>query len=160
MVAHADNIDARIRELHAAGLLDWEIAELVGRWRQTVTVRRNRLGLPSNDSRCRMWTVKEQRRAMELALAGQRHKDIAAILGRTVRSIDNMLSKIGGGELNYRLSVSEHRRSLAWDMLAAGHKIDEISSRLGVCSRAVRRYRQEMPDWWAASQSRESGELA
>lgn len=151
-------LNERIRQLNEAGLNDREIADRVGFSDVTVRCRRVQMDLPHNGHR--NWTVKEERRAVELALSGKTHEEIATIMGRTERAIDNRLSVIGGGELDYRLTIAEQRRSTAWDMLARGHTVREIAAKLGVIERTVRRYREEMPDWWAASPSRESGELA
>lgn len=158
MVAHNDSIDARIRELHAAGLTDPQIAERVGFSDATVRCRRLRMDLPHNGRRS--WTVKEERRAVELALSGKTHEEIAAIMGRTESAIDNRLTAIGGGELDYRMTVAENRRSTAWDMIALGRTVPEIAAELGVIERTVRRYRREMPDWWNVRGSREAGELS
>ena len=151
-------VNERIRQLHTEGLNDREIGERIGFSDVTVRCRRVKMGLPHNGHR--PWTVLEQRRAVDLAIAGTSHAEIARILGRTESAIDNRLSIIGGGELNYRLTVAEKRRSAAMDMLALGRTVREIAAELGVIERTVRRYREEMPDWWSDASSREAGELA
>lgn len=159
MVAHNDSIDARIRELHAQGLTDPEIASELNAAREGVRYRRAYvLKLPANGAR--PWTVKEERRAVELALSGKTHAEIAAIMGRTESAIDNRLCLVGGGELDFRKDRARRRQSVAWAMFARGCTAGEVAEHLGVFLRTAKRYRRSMPDWWNVAGSREAGELS
>lgn len=148
MVAHADNIDARIRELHAAGMVDREIAERVGYGREFVRTRRNAMGLPSNGYR--YWTSKELQLAVAMASEGKSHPEIGVALGRTESAVAEAIAQFGyGHELDPQLIRSQAMRSRAWSLFGMGKRPSFVARELGVTPGTARKYRRLMPAWWA-----------
>lgn len=155
----ATTLNERIRQLHAEGLVDREIGERVGRTKGTVARRRTLLGLPING--CHRWTMREQRTAVEMAMAGKSRREIADTLGLPRTAVANRLSRLGmGGELDSQLIRSAAMRSRAWDLFGRGYRPPAVAKILGVTPGTARRYRRMMPDWWNGAASREAGELA
>lgn len=67
----------RVKELHAAGKADGEIAALLGCARSTVRAVRLLLRLKTNDRRYRGWTGREEKELATALSDGERYADIA-----------------------------------------------------------------------------------
>lgn len=155
MVAHNDNIDARIRELHAQGLVDREIGERIGLHRTTVAIRRTRMGLPINGFH--RWTANEQRRVVAMAEAGESRAAIAAAIGVTEAAVARRISKLFGDELDARKVRAEAKRMRAWDLFAAGERPASVARIMGIDPVTACRYRQQMPACWADKKCQTKG---
>lgn len=140
-------LNERVRELHAAGLIDKEIAARVGIGRRSVLRRRGAMGLPPNG--CHRWTAGEIRRIVAMAEAGTPHREIAAATGFNPKQIEDRIRfHKCADELDPQQIRSQALKSRAWDLFKLGHRPSAVARIVGVTTRTAYRYRTIMPKWW------------
>ncbi|MBQ1453256.1 MAG: ORF6N domain-containing protein [Ruminococcus sp.] len=87
-----------LRKAYALGQTDTEIAADLGRTEDSVRTKRWRIGLESDNKKCRHWTMTEDRKLIRLAKLGVSCSDIAKTIGRSPEGVQqgkNRLKKAG-----------------------------------------------------------------
>lgn len=138
----------RVKELHAAGKADGEIAALLGCARSTVRAVRLLLRLKTNDRRYRGWTGREEKELATALSDGERYADIARRLGRTYASVALKALKlelVGEGRGRPTPTGILIR---AWDAFARGLSAPAVAGLLGCHRKTAWKYRRRMPADW------------
>lgn len=87
-----------LRKAYALGQTDTEIAADLGRTEDSVRTKRWRIGLESDNKKCRHWTMTEDKKLIRLAKLGVSCSDIAKTIGRSPEGVQqrkNRLKKAG-----------------------------------------------------------------
>lgn len=141
-------LDAEIRRLNAEGLSDSKIARQLGTHRTYVQKRRNAMGL--KPKHYHLWTAQEKRELLSAAMTEEGRKEFARRIGVSMHGLRCKIKSFGEGQdTNWKLNRAMVRKSRAWAMLLDGRPVAEVAAIVGVDDTMVRRYRSEMPDWWA-----------
>lgn len=83
-----------LRKAYALGQTDTEIAADLGRTEDSVRTKRWRIGLESDNKKCRHWTMTEDRKLIRLAKLGVSCSDIAKTIGRSPEGVQQRKSRL------------------------------------------------------------------
>ena len=83
-----------LRKAYALGQTDTEIAADLGRTEDSVKTKRWRIGLESDNKKCRHWTMTEDRKLIKLAKLGVSCSDIAKTIGRSPEGVQRRKSRL------------------------------------------------------------------
>lgn len=83
-----------LRKAYALGQTDTEIAADLGRTEDSVRTKRWRIGLESDNKKCRHWTMTEDKKLIRLAKLGVSCSDIAKTIDRSPEGVQQRKSRL------------------------------------------------------------------
>lgn len=83
-----------LRKAYALGQTDTEIAADLGRTEDSVKTKRWRIGLESDNKKCKYWSPVEDRKLIKLAKLGVSCSDIAKTIGRSPEGVQRRKSRL------------------------------------------------------------------
>lgn len=83
-----------LRKAYALGQTDTEIAADLGRTEDSVRTKRWRIGLESDNKKCKYWSPVEDRKLIKLAKLGVSCSDIAKTIGRSPEGVRRRKSRL------------------------------------------------------------------
>ena len=83
-----------LRKAYALGQTDTEIAADLGRTEDSVRTKRWRIGLESDNKKCKYWSPVEDRKLIKLAKLGVSCSDIAKTIGRSPEGVQGRKSRL------------------------------------------------------------------